>query len=146
MKVATVWIDPETRLIAVKFPFDKQIVELVNPKDSAGHKIDGFFPAALRRFDYSRKLWLFDQSLMDKVEEFLTIHKFQVTDGTLAEERQGSNDGSAYTELLAPLPDELLKRVYRLLATECHPDKGGSHEVMTKINQAWARIKQERGF
>ena len=32
---------------------------------------------------------------------------------------------------------ETIKRAYRKRAFECHPDKGGSHEQMILINEAW---------
>lgn len=32
---------------------------------------------------------------------------------------------------------EVLKRAYRMRAVECHPDRGGSHEQMILVNEAW---------
>jgi curved DNA-binding protein CbpA len=32
---------------------------------------------------------------------------------------------------------EILKQAYRKRAVECHPDRGGSHEQMILVNEAW---------
>lgn len=48
---------------------------------------------------------------------------------------------SAYHDLVAGLPQDVLKKVYRLIATECHPDRGGSTEVMQRVNAAWDKIR-----
>ena len=39
---------------------------------------------------------------------------------------------------------KLLKKVYRQIAAEIHPDKGGKPEAMVTLNAAWAAIKLER--
>jgi len=46
-----------------------------------------------------------------------------------------------YYAILGVLPEaniETLKKAYWKRALECHPDRGGSHEQMTLINEAWA--------
>lgn len=36
----------------------------------------------------------------------------------------------------------MLAKTYRILATERHPDKGGSHEAMTELNRAYSEANQ----
>lgn len=48
---------------------------------------------------------------------------------------------SPYHDMIARLPPDVLKKVYRLIATECHPDKGGSTEIMQRVNAAWDKIR-----
>ena len=36
-----------------------------------------------------------------------------------------------------------VREAYRIAASSAHPDKGGSHERMTEINQAWAQAQEE---
>lgn len=50
--------------------------------------------------------------------------------------------GDPYRALLESLPKDVLKKVYRLIAAEVHPDKGGTTEQMQKVNAAWDRIKK----
>lgn len=39
---------------------------------------------------------------------------------------------------VAPTADaDAVKRAYRQRAMECHPDRGGSHEAMVRLNEAW---------
>lgn len=45
-----------------------------------------------------------------------------------------------YYAILGIPPDaniETLKQAYRRRALECHPDRGGSHEQMVLVNEAW---------
>ena len=39
-----------------------------------------------------------------------------------------------------------IKRAFRAKAAEAHPDRGGSHEQMIKVNAAYEAIKQFRGW
>lgn len=41
---------------------------------------------------------------------------------------------------------EEVKKAYRKKAKEAHPDSGGSHEEMTKVNAAWEAIQRFRGW
>jgi len=42
--------------------------------------------------------------------------------------------------------DEEVKRAYRQKAKQYHPDRGGSEKMMKKINEAYRKISQDRGF
>jgi DnaJ-class molecular chaperone len=42
--------------------------------------------------------------------------------------------------------EEVVKRAYRSKAAEAHPDKGGSHEQMVKVNAAWEAIRRFKGW
>lgn len=53
-----------------------------------------------------------------------------------------TESGDPYRALLESLPKDVLKKVYRLIAAEVHPDKGGTTEQMQKVNAAWDRIKK----
>jgi len=41
---------------------------------------------------------------------------------------------------------EEVQKAYREKAKKAHPDGGGSHEEMTKVNAAWEAIKRFRGW
>ena len=38
-----------------------------------------------------------------------------------------------------------LKKTYRGLVLELHPDRGGSHENMVVLNEVWDEIVKRRG-
>lgn len=56
--------------------------------------------------------------------------------------RASQSTNSAYHDMLASLPPEVLKKVYRFIAGEIHPDRGGSERIMQEVNAAWDRIKK----
>jgi hypothetical protein len=39
-----------------------------------------------------------------------------------------------------------IKRAYRKLAAQCHPDRGGSNDAMARLNAAFARARKELAF
>jgi len=43
-------------------------------------------------------------------------------------------------------PDEVVKLGYRHLAQRRHPDRGGSQEVMARLNQAYEEIGKMKGW
>lgn len=55
-----------------------------------------------------------------------------------------SND--PFGAMLRVAPNEVLKKVYRMIAVEIHPDKGGKPEDMVLLNQAWDAVKKEKGM
>jgi hypothetical protein len=48
--------------------------------------------------------------------------------------------------LLRASSTETLKKLFRLMAVDLHPDRGGDVETMKKLNTAWDRIRMERGI
>lgn len=45
-------------------------------------------------------------------------------------------------EALKQLPNGQMVKVYRALANACHPDVGGTNELMSKLNQAYQEVKK----
>ena len=43
-------------------------------------------------------------------------------------------------------PPEIMKAVYLAWAKNHHPDVGGDSETFKRVNVAWDKIKEERGF
>lgn len=133
MRTATVWIDPETRMIAVRTPYDTAFTASVKT----------MILPSLRRWDPTRKIWLVDQSMMDKLQELLGRLGYEVHDGTMAAETATpSNGASPFHEMICDAPLDTLRKVYRVLAIDCHPDKGGNKDTMAKINVAWDKIQR----
>jgi len=40
---------------------------------------------------------------------------------------------------------QVAEQAYRLGAKHCHPDRGGSHDAMRAINDAWSEARRELG-
>lgn len=51
-----------------------------------------------------------------------------------------------YRAMLEGLPHATLKKIYRLIAVEHHPDKGGDGELLKRVNAAWDRLKKQLGI
>jgi len=61
---------------------------------------------------------------------------------------KGMGDLDPY-KILGVSPDatrEEAQKAYRKKAAECHPDRGGSHEDMVKVNAAWEAIRRTKGW
>jgi hypothetical protein len=56
--------------------------------------------------------------------------------------RQKAGDPFAVLHLRETAPDFLIRAVYKCLSRQLHPDAGGSHEEMVKLNAAYARLAQ----
>lgn len=42
--------------------------------------------------------------------------------------------------------DEMVRLAYRHLARRHHPDRGGGHEAMARLNRAYEEIAKQRGW
>jgi hypothetical protein len=51
-----------------------------------------------------------------------------------------------YSRLLQYASPETMKKVYRLIMLDAHPDRGGSDDNAKVVNAAWDAIKKERGI
>jgi hypothetical protein len=97
-----------------------------------------------RRWDPAEKVWKVDVTQMDELERICQKHYKEVL---FVEIEQKTTSGpSPYHDLIANLPDDALKRVFRLVVMSVHPDQGGSDEAMSKANDAWHLIEKERGL
>jgi len=56
--------------------------------------------------------------------------------------RQKASDPFAVLHLRETAPDFLIRAVYKCLSRQLHPDAGGSHEDMVKLNAAYAQLAQ----
>lgn len=131
-KVAKLFV--EGPWIVCKTPFNREFVE--DLKDEVGYNN--------RKWDADNKVWKVDVDELDKVEELCRKYFDEVN---FIETEQPSNGGGAespYHDMLCDVPDEVLKRVYHLIAVGVHPDHGGSTELMSKVNDAWRMIQKER--
>jgi hypothetical protein len=134
-KRATLWIDPESRRIAVRTPYDSVFIEAFKKA----------IPWQCRSWNAIKKVWLVDIASKGSLEELLTKSGYELSDGTMQhEEVQVASNGSPYHELIAHLPWPVLCKIFRVIVVECHPDRGGDTKTMALANVAWENINKER--
>ncbi len=51
-----------------------------------------------------------------------------------------------FSEMLKMASNNTIKQIYKLIAKDVHPDKGGTKEKMMKLNRLYERIKEIRGI
>lgn len=132
---ATLWL--KDGWIHVRTPFSREFVDELKKKLSRAH----------RRWSPEEKVWMVDPSQDDLIVEIVTKY---FGEPTVLENKEvvvvAGSEEDVYGQLLRLAPDDVLKKVYRLIATSLHPDKGGSAQAMTHANQAWGAIKKDRGL
>jgi hypothetical protein len=129
-KIISIWWDEQTKRIAVRFPFDKALVA----------SLKAMIPSAYRSFSKERgNIWLIDLIMEDQLKAIAKGYGYKIESLDTIKE----NGPSPFHMLLVDLPLPILKKVYRVIATEIHPDRGGSTELMQKVNDAWALIEKE---
>lgn len=94
--------------------------------------------------------WEVDPSLFDPFIEIAGDYYDVVIPGNnkkrkpLAQTTSGESD--PYGLFLRLAPDNVLTQIYKLMAFALHPDRGGNTGKMQTLNDAWEKIKKERGL
>ena len=138
--VATLFV--EDGWIKLRSPYDRKRT----PDFIA--KLKNSIPSGMRKWDPEEKVWKVDPSyddillkLCEKWFEEVNVIEMQPTIAALP-----AGSASAYHDLLSLADGNTIKKVYRLIASSLHPDKGGDVRKMTEANAAWEQIKKERGL
>lgn len=126
-------------LLEIKTPYDARLVE----------RIKAEIPATHRRWAPERKTW-FVQAPYDTVA--IRILRYHFPDAHV-DQKPGLNTGGNATStgcacdadhralyVCQGAPVEVIRAAYRALAKVNHPDAGGDHTSMQRINEAYARI------
>jgi hypothetical protein len=91
------------------------------------------------------KVWLVDPSQIDTLvfvcERFFEVNVVEDKTEVIMVEGEAAQD--AYSRMMRMASPGLKKKIYRLIAMEVHPDKGGTPAQMTELNLAWEEIKKE---
>lgn len=131
MKSATLWADGGW--IHIRSPFVREYV------DALKLEIDRSF----RKWNPTDKTWSVDVTQLDLLIE-ISERFFKVN--VIAQDVQETGGGDSYSELLSSLSDDTLKKIYKLIVLECHPDRSGDGKLLSTVNVAWAKIRKARGM
>jgi hypothetical protein len=89
------------------------------------------------------KVWLVDPSHIDDLvfvcERFFEVNVVDTQPEVVA---IATPTGDAYGRMLRLASPAIVKKVYRLIAQEIHPDRGGDPAKMTELNLAWDEIRK----
>jgi hypothetical protein len=122
--------------IVCKTPFNRDFVEALK------EGID----RSCRKWDGVEKVWKVDVDEMDNLEVICKLYFKEVIFIEVDQPQAVSSGGGCYADLICDLPDDALKRVFRLVALSMHPDQGGTDTGMSKVNDAWHAIQKQRGM
>lgn len=53
---------------------------------------------------------------------------------------------SPYHAMLEGLPNDVIKKVYRVIVSSVHPDHGHDSKILTQVNVAWEAVKKQRAM
>lgn len=132
---ATLWV--EGGWIMVRTPYNPEFID----------ELKNEIPREARKWDTEEKIWKVDASYADDLEKL--VRKFYGEPTVVQQEvlvTASAPEDDPYGMLLREAPNDVIKKVYLMIATKVHPDAGGSTESMTRVNQAWDAIKRERGL
>jgi succinate dehydrogenase flavin-adding protein (antitoxin of CptAB toxin-antitoxin module) len=130
-EVAKVWLDEGRGLICARFAFKREAVDEIRSEVPKGKK----------NWNPDLKIWEFSVEALETVVSILSKHFQRVVDLTRETPTVQSSNGA--DQLLSLVDQEDAKKIYRLLAIKYHPDRGGSSEVMAKINQVFSKFGKQ---
>lgn len=119
-ETATLSVDTSSASIVFKGPINDKLVK----------RIETAVPVTQREWMESKKAWRFSPACLAILKPIL---KDEYKDVQMLGVPKAL-PSTKFDQLMAKLSKEDKAQVYRLLAAKYHPDKGGSHEVMTLIN------------
>jgi len=137
-----VWVDPVKGTYKFRGKYKRSCVD----------DIKSAIPKHGRGWRPEEKVWEVEPQFADELIAVLSDHYSEVVeheemyDKAEAAPAPASTTIDPYGELLRLCDNALLKKVYRMIAAELHPDRGGSQEKMQAANLAWESIRKERGM
>ena len=113
-------------------------------------KIKRFVNPEHRAYHPTTKEWEIEIGLINVVEELCRECFADVIveniDAAGDPQRPPTEVFTSYHRMIAHLPNDGLRRVYKTALTAVHPDLGGSHEAAVAVNAAWDEIRKDRGL
>ena len=119
-QIATLSVDTASASIVFKGPVNTEFIQ----------RIENSIPMTQREWLPSMKAWRFSPAALPMLKPILrdTYKDVQMLGVPKA------LPSTKFDQLMAKLSKDDKASIYKILASKYHPDKGGSHEVMTLIN------------
>jgi hypothetical protein len=119
-QIATLSVDTSSASIVFKAPLTEALIK----------RIENAVPITQREWLKDKRAWRFSPACINILKPILkdTYKDIQMLGVPKA------LPSTKFDQLMSKLTKDDKALVYRLLASKYHPDKGGSHEVMTLIN------------
>ncbi len=133
---AFVWIDPMSGVVKIRTPYNSVFVLDLKRE----------IPKEGRRWNKEDKVWEVEPQFLDQLINIASrYYNVRRHDG-ISQPVISDGDTSPYSQMLKLASNELIKKIYRLIANEVHPDRGGDPQAMSVLNDCFEKIKNERGI
>jgi hypothetical protein len=125
-------------------------VELISPYVAAAvAAIKDQIPAGFRKYDAVGRTWIVRREMKPTLLRLLSRY-YDVLDtsllsgGAVLQPAPPSGRDAAYAalDLLPSAVPELVTAAYRIKAKKAHPDAGGSHDAMVRVNAAYEFLRK----
>mgnify|MGYP001558341190 CR=1 FL=1 len=113
-------------------PYNKDFVE----------QFKATIPSAQRKWDPESKRWLIGEIYAVEIAELIKQH-FPEAEITTDLVQETTPEVNLFEQLFTVLPAEFVDKIYKTLSMAVHPDKGGSNELMSKLNQAYENRRKK---
>ncbi len=128
MRAVTIWV--ESGELRFRMPYDE--IAIADFKDS--------FCADWRRY-LGKGVWALVITQQARFEQFCRRHFGSVVYlGELPPAVEIETYASELAEIVHELPGDLVKKVYKLLIFETHPDRGGDADLARRVNEAFRKL------
>ncbi len=129
----------------VRFPYHRGLVDALKTS----------IPASERDYDPVTKVWTVRSAFYATIAHRLMVQAFGHVETFNAPRDQTSapppnpirstDRDFAALHLLPSAPPALVEAAFRCLSKELHPDRGGQHEAMVRLNQAVGSLRARQG-
>jgi hypothetical protein len=132
--IAFIWTDQMSGAILIRTPYKEAFVGELKTK----------IPKGSRRWKPVERVWEIEPQFAEAVIRILRTY---YTDVREHEKMYAATDdplsaGDPFGELLRLASLETLRKIFRMVAADVHPDRGGSDEKMATANRMWDEIKR----
>ena len=119
-ETAVLSVDTASASIVLKAPLNDLVI----------NKINESVPVLMREWIENTKSWRFAPGALPILKPILKHHYKDIQMLGVPK----ALPSTKFDQLMAKLDKDDLASIYRILAHKYHPDRGGSHEVMTLVN------------
>lgn len=126
--IAKIWIDHSKGILCARFPFNQVVIDEIKAR----------IPKGKKEWSPQDGVWHFSVEVAEEITDILFRNFADVIDLT-----KEATPVTVVTKdsLLAILPKEDQKEIYRMLAKKYHPDRNpNGHQMMAKINTIFKEV------